>query len=47
MFHKIISKPLIVRKNSGIGWTLNLNHPATWIVIGGLLAIKLYLVISG
>jgi uncharacterized membrane protein len=40
------SKPLIVRKLSGVGWTLNPSHPVTWAVLAGLLVITLYHIFS-
>lgn len=47
MFSKRYSKPLITRKVSGIGWTLNPAHPVTWFVLAALFAVTLYFVFSG
>lgn len=47
MFRKITSKPLIVRKVYGIGWTLNPAHPLTWVVLAAILATSLYFAFSG
>ncbi|WP_425415215.1 DUF5808 domain-containing protein [Paenibacillus stellifer] len=30
---------LLVPKDSGIGWTLNLRHPFTWLVLAALFVI--------
>ncbi|WP_157243864.1 hypothetical protein [Paenibacillus jilunlii] len=35
-------RPLFARKISGIGWTLNPNHPVTWIVMLAVLIIIVY-----
>ena len=46
MFSKRNSKPLITRKVSGIGYTLNPAHPAAWVVLAAILAVSLYFAFS-
>lgn len=46
MFRKRSQTPLITRKFSGIGWTLNPAHPLTWVVVTGLLGLSIYFAFS-
>ncbi|QUL57799.1 hypothetical protein KDC22_15720 [Paenibacillus tritici] len=46
MFSRKKSIPLFTRKISGPGWTLHPAHPVTWIVVGALLGVSIYVAFS-
>lgn len=37
---------LFIPRSSGIGWTLNPNHPIAWIVLIGGFAIAIYYIFN-
>lgn len=40
------NRPMFIRKSSGVGWSLNPNHPVTWSVLLGILIIIVYTVFT-
>ncbi len=35
-------KPLFTPRSSGLGWTLNPEHPVSWVVMTGVIAVIIY-----